>query len=204
MADSDKRLSTALRAARHGDQDAFRRLYGAVQPRLLRYLRVLVGDAADQMAAQTWRDVAHGLCDFRGDFQRFCGWVTLTGRDRALDHMSGRSRAEAFQERPGLVENDDRVAPMIEPLSTEAAITLIAALPGDEAEAVMLHAVMGLDFSQAAPILGRSPEAVQAAANQGLRHLADRLEPSSEPPGAEDEPGPGPAHRPQPGTRGDR
>ncbi|GLZ09342.1 DNA-directed RNA polymerase sigma-70 factor [Actinomadura sp. NBRC 104412] len=183
----DERLSSALRAARCGDQDAFRRLYRAVQPRLLRYLRVLVGDDAAPVAARTWREVATGLPGFRGDFQRFLGWVSVIGRGRAFDHLGGRSPAEVIDERPGRPRRYDHVDPAGEPPSTDAAIALIASLPRDEAEAVMLRTVMGLDNAQAAMVMGRSAGAVQAVALQGLRHLAGRLDQaaaSPETPGA--------------------
>ncbi len=181
----DERLSSALRAARCGDQDAFRRLYRAVQPRLLRYLRVLVGDDAAPVAARTWREVAAGLPGFHGDFQRFLGWVSVIGRGRAIDHLGGRSPAEVIEERPGRARRHDH-DPAGEPPSTDAAIALIASLPGDEAEAVMLRTVMGLDNAQAAMVMGGSAGAVQAVALQGLRHLADRLDQAAVPP---EEPG---------------
>ncbi|WUI04064.1 RNA polymerase sigma factor [Spirillospora sp. NBC_00431] len=174
MARTDKRLSTAVRAARGGDQDAFRRLYRAVQPRLLRYLWVLVGEAADQVAAQTWREITQGLADFRGDFQRFRGWVTVIGRSQALEHLSGVRPVAPARARPARAADDaDRAT---DPLSPDAAIALIAALPADQAEAVLLRVVMGLDDRQAAEVLGRSAAAVHAAAREGLRSLADRLE----------------------------
>lgn len=190
MARTDKCLSTALRAAQRGDEDAFRRLYRAVQPRLLRYLRVLVAEAADQVAAETWREITHGLGDFRGDFQRFRGWVTVIGRSRALDHLSARGPAAP-------ATGAERTAG---PRSVDAAIALIAGLPADQAEAVLLRVVMGLDTRQAAEISGRSAEAFQAAAYRGLANLADRLAESGAPPRVEDEPGAAALHRP----RGDR
>ncbi|MFI0480154.1 RNA polymerase sigma factor [Actinomadura sp. 9N215] len=200
MATTDKCLSTALRAAQRGDQDAFRRLYRAVQPRLLRYLSVLVGEAADQVAAQTWREITQGLADFRGDFHRFRGWVTVSGRSRALDHLSRHGSAAPVQERPARTVHDDDADRPAEPLSPDAAIALIADLPADQAEAVLLRVVMGLDTRQTAEILGRSAEAVQATAHQGLRNLADRLDRTDAAPRAEDGPG---AAAPHP-SQGDR
>src|SRR5579885_3861705 len=51
--------STALRAAREdGDEGAFRVLYRAVQPGLLRYLRALVGEDAEDVASEAWLQIA--------------------------------------------------------------------------------------------------------------------------------------------------
>ncbi|MFC4056188.1 RNA polymerase sigma factor [Actinomadura syzygii] len=192
MARTDRRLSTALRAAQRGDQDAFRKLYRAVQPRLLRYLRVLVGEAAGQVAAQTWREITHDLSDFRGDFQRFRGWVAVIGRSRALDHLSGRGSTAPPQTSPERVMDDGQMA---EPRSVNAAIALIAGLPTDQGEAVLLRVVMGLDTRQAAEILGRTAEALQRSAYLGLLNLADRLEDSDASLRMEDKPGAAALHR---------
>jgi RNA polymerase sigma-70 factor (ECF subfamily) len=51
-------LSDAVRRAQDGDEDAFRELYRDLQPRLLRYLRALVGDDADDVASETWLHIA--------------------------------------------------------------------------------------------------------------------------------------------------
>jgi RNA polymerase sigma-70 factor (ECF subfamily) len=61
-------------------------------------------------------------------------------------------------------------------LDTDWALTLIATLPRDQAEAVMLRVVAGLDVKQAAAVLGKRPGAVRIAAMRGLRRLADNRE----------------------------
>ena len=53
---------------------------------------------------------------------------------------------------------------------------MISALPKDQAEAVLLRVVMGLDAKAAGQALGKRPGAVRAAAFRGLRTLAARLE----------------------------
>ena len=64
----------------------------------------------------------------------------------------------------------------LEGFTTEAALAVIRSLPQDQAEAVMLRAVMGLDAKSAAAILGKRPGAVRSAAHRGLSTLARRLE----------------------------
>jgi RNA polymerase sigma-70 factor (ECF subfamily) len=63
-----------------------------------------------------------------------------------------------------------------EAFSTSGAIELIAGLPRDQAEAVLLRAVVGLDAKSAAAVLGKRPGAVRVAAHRGLKTLATRLE----------------------------
>ena len=46
----------------------------------------------------------------------------------------------------------------------------------DQAEAVLLRAVVGLDAATAAEVLGKRPGAVRVAAHRGLRRLARILD----------------------------
>ncbi|HEY1625039.1 MAG TPA: sigma factor-like helix-turn-helix DNA-binding protein, partial [Streptosporangiaceae bacterium] len=64
----------------------------------------------------------------------------------------------------------------IEAVTTEAALRLIATLPPDQAEAVLLRAVVGLDASTAGKVIGKRAGAIRSAAHRGLRTLATRLE----------------------------
>jgi RNA polymerase sigma-70 factor (ECF subfamily) len=60
-------------------------------------------------------------------------------------------------------------------VSTDAAVALIASLPPDQAEAILLRVVIGLDAKAAAAVLGKRPGSVRVAAHRGLRRLAARL-----------------------------
>jgi RNA polymerase sigma-70 factor (ECF subfamily) len=61
-------------------------------------------------------------------------------------------------------------------VSTESAIALIAELPRDQAEAVLLRVVVGLDAESAGKVLSKRAGAVRTATYRGLRRLASRLE----------------------------
>ena len=63
-----------LQAAVSGDEAAFARLWRDARPSLLRYLRVLAGDAAEDVDGEVWLEVARGLARFRGGEQEFRGW----------------------------------------------------------------------------------------------------------------------------------
>jgi RNA polymerase sigma-70 factor (ECF subfamily) len=178
-------LDEAVRGARQGNADAYRLLYREIQPRLLRYLRALAGDDAEDVASETWLQVARDLGDFAGDYDAFRGWVATIARHRALDHARHRSRrpfvpmpAEDLAGRPAA---DDTAADAIEAVSTDEALRLIAELPPDQAEAVLLRAVVGLDAETAGKVIGKRAGAVRSAAHRGLRTLARRLEQAGRP-----------------------
>jgi RNA polymerase sigma-70 factor (ECF subfamily) len=182
-------LSDAVLQAQQGSSEAFRALYRDTQPRLLRYLSALVGDDAEDVASETWLQVSRDLASFTGDHDGFRGWVTTIGRHRALDHLRHRSRRPPSDPVPadalaGFAAADDTAAGAIEAVSTDAALRLIATLPPDQAEAVMLRVVVGLDAETAGTVLGKRAGAVRTAAFRGLRTLAKRLE-GSRPPEAD-------------------
>ncbi|HUA29074.1 MAG TPA: hypothetical protein VMC03_09315, partial [Streptosporangiaceae bacterium] len=54
-------LTEVLDQAQRGDGEAFRVLYRDTQPRLLRYLRALVGDDAEDVASETWLQISRDL-----------------------------------------------------------------------------------------------------------------------------------------------
>jgi RNA polymerase sigma-70 factor (ECF subfamily) len=180
-------LTSAVAEAQRGDPDAFRALYRDTQPRLLRYLRALVGDDAEDVASEAWLQVARDLHGFRGDYDGFRGWVATIGRHRGLDHLrrAGR-RAPAtpvpVEELADLTAPDDTAASALDAIATDAAVRLIATLPADQAEAVLLRVVVGLDAEAAGQVLGKRAGAVRTAAYRGLRTLARRLEQAGEQP----------------------
>jgi RNA polymerase sigma-70 factor, ECF subfamily len=175
-------LEAALADAQGGDPDAFRTLYRDTQPRLLRYLHALAGDDAEDIASETWLHIARDLHTFHGDYDGFRGWAATIARHRALDHLRRHARRPPAIPVPAddlahLAAPDDTAARALDTLATDAAVRLIATLPPDQAEAVLLRAVLGLDAATAAQVLGKRPGAIRTAAYRGLRTLARHLEP---------------------------
>lgn len=173
--------SAALRQAQAGDEAAFRVLYRDVQPRVLRYLHVLVGDDAEDVASETWLQVSRDLAGFSGDLDAFRGWVATIARNRASDHRRRASRrpqsaSVTAEELTQLAAGDDTAARALDALATDRAIRLIATLPRDQAEAVLLRVVLGLDAKAAGSVLGKRAGAVRTAAYRGLRKLSEYLE----------------------------
>jgi RNA polymerase sigma-70 factor, ECF subfamily len=180
-------LAPCVVAAQQGDERAFDRLYVAVQPGLLRYLRGLVGDDAEDVAAEAWLQIVRDLPGLR-DTTGFRGWAATIARHRALDHLRHHRRrpsvATPIEDLAQLAtQHRDCGDEALEAVSTNAAIALIASLPTDQAEAVLLRVVMGLDTNSAATVLGKRPGAVRVAAHRGLRRLAKRLDEVPDKPG---------------------
>ena len=168
-------LGTALQAARDGDEDAFRTLYRQFHPRLLRYVRTLVGDDAEDVASEAWLHIARDITAFDGDADGFRAWTATIARHRALDHLRRRRRRPVehtpIAEFPDLPASEDTETAALDSLSTRSALALIARLPRDQAEIIVLRVVIGLDAKAVARLIGKRPGAVRTAAHRGLRRL---------------------------------
>jgi RNA polymerase sigma-70 factor, ECF subfamily len=168
-----------LAAAQEGDEDAFTQLWLDGNAALLRYLRVIAPEAADDIAADTWVHVVRGLPGFRGDEAAWRAWLFTTARRRMIDQARRRSRRREapIHDVPesGLPATGDSADVALEHLSTRTAIALLADLPPLQAEVILLRVVAGLDTEAVAKLVGRSPGAVRVAAHRGLRRLAQTL-----------------------------
>jgi RNA polymerase sigma-70 factor (ECF subfamily) len=181
----DGALADALVRAQRGDAEAFQLLYRDLQPRLLRYLHGLAGPQdAEDIASETWLQITRDLATFTGSYDGFRGWAATIARHRALDHLRRGQRrppalaipAEDLAAWPATGETADTAGRALDAVATENAIALIATLPPDQAEAVLLRAVLGLDATTAGHVLGKRSGAVRTAASRGLRTLARKLE----------------------------
>jgi RNA polymerase sigma-70 factor (ECF subfamily) len=168
-------LDDALARARSGDEAGFLRLWRQYQPRLLRFLRVLRCDDADDVASETWLQVVRDLPGFSGGDEDFRRWLFTIGRHRAIDDARARKRRPTIPmpESVDVVADDDLVEDQVlHAFSVRTAVRLLAALPPDQAEAVALRVLAGLDTAVVAGILDKSPGSVRIALHRGLRTLA--------------------------------
>ncbi len=169
-----------LASAVAGDERAFGQLWRDLNPPLVRYLRVLAPDIADDVASETWLEVVRGLPRFSGEESAFRSWVFTIARYRMVDARRRAARqpvspvpTELLTESETAVDTAD-VA--LEALSTEAALALIGSLPPDQAEVVALRVVGNLDVGHVAEIVGKRPGTVRVLCHRGLRRLAERLD----------------------------
>jgi RNA polymerase sigma-70 factor (ECF subfamily) len=88
---ADADLAAALSAAQDGDAKGFATLWRALQPGVLRYLRVVVGDRAEDAASETWLQVIRDLHRFHGGPADFRGWLFRIARHRGIDEQRRRA-----------------------------------------------------------------------------------------------------------------
>ena len=170
-----------MAAAQAGAEWAVAVLYRSLQPRLLRFLRAQTpAQDAEDIAAQTWLEIAKALPRFTGDEDGFGALVFTVARRRLADHR------RAVRRRPLDLVGDDALATVADNEGAEdqamahlggeeAARRLAELLPSDQAEVVLLRVVAGLSVDQVAALVGRRPGTVRVLQHRALRRLARQL-----------------------------
>src|SRR6266566_9922590 len=141
----------------------------------------LAGQDAEDIASETWLQVTRDLPCFSGTYDGFRGWFATIARHRALDHLRKNARrppalALPAEDLAAWPAAEDTAASALDAVATGNAVALIATLPPDQAEAVLLRAVLGLDANTAGQVLGKRPGAVRTAAHRGLKTLHKKLD----------------------------
>lgn len=168
-----------LTAALTGDTGALGDLYRRHHPPLVRYLRSRQPREGEDLAADTWLDVARGLSRFEGDEPAFRAWLFTIGQRRLIDYQRKeiRRRTEIadssdFDDRMG----GDTEEMAVDAVSSRAALQMIARLPPEQAEVVLLRVVAGFDAPTVGEIVGKQAGAVRVIQHRALKRLAELLE----------------------------
>jgi RNA polymerase sigma-70 factor (ECF subfamily) len=166
-----------LERVRAGNETAFAELWRRHQPMVLRYLTVLVGDAAEDVASETWIAVVRALDRFTGDEHNFRTWIITIARNRAMDWGRSRQRTPLVLQEQDELDLAGTPAPdpatlVVDSMAAVEAVDLIARhLPPLQAEAVILRSVLGLEVPEVAAIMKKRSGAVRVLTHRGLRHL---------------------------------
>jgi RNA polymerase sigma-70 factor (ECF subfamily) len=165
-----------LDLARAGDESGFTVLWRSLHPPLLRYLTVRGDEAPEDVAAETWLQVVRDLRRFTGGVPEFRAWLFTVARHRAIDQGRARSSrpvvpmAEPHDDHADTAPSAEQHA--VEREATAAALRLVATLPAEQAEMVMLRVVAGLDVAAVAELVGKKPGAVRVAVHRALKSLS--------------------------------
>ena len=163
--------SSTIAAAQRGDEAAFDRLFRIYQPPLLRYLRASAPLFAEDIAAQTWLNVAEALLHFTGDGDALRGWILTIGRRRLVDEFRRRERRP---EHP-VAEPVPEAVPAFEIDDLTWAEQLLRRLPRAQAEVVILRVLSDLSVAEVAEIMGLTPGTVRVTAHRALQRLGELI-----------------------------
>ena len=170
-----------LDAVRRGDPDAITQLYRAEQPRLLRVLQAEVGDAADDVASQTWLEVMRVLDRFEGEARGFRSLLFTIARRRVADHRRSRFRRPASPTEPAELYVVRDVRPGVEAealarLGAEDAVGVLNdILDPQDVEILLLRIVGDLPAEDVAAIVGLTPGTVRVRQHRAVKRLSAAL-----------------------------
>lgn len=175
-------ISSAIRSAADGDENAFVHVWSEYQPRLARFVTALVStDDVPDLTSAVWVDVVRRLDTFVGGEPEFRAWLFTLARHRAIDLYRHRSRhpedlQAEIDDRLLLETSDDPEVELDTHESTDDVIELIGTLPPSEAEVVLLRVVADLDIAAVAGIVGKRSSTVRVLSHRGLERLRKNLE----------------------------
>jgi RNA polymerase sigma-70 factor (ECF subfamily) len=172
-------FESVLSGAQAGASWALTILYRELHPRVLRYLSVREPAEAEDLASEVWLDVAAGIGRFRGDEEGFRAWVFTIARRRLLD-LQRRASVRRVKPVPldllgGERGIGDAEGEALASIQADAAITLIATLPPDQSEVVLLRVIGDLSVAEVARILGKRSGAIRALQHRALKGLARKI-----------------------------
>jgi RNA polymerase sigma-70 factor (ECF subfamily) len=163
-----------VRAAVSGDPDAFRQVYDALSPRVLRYLQSRGVEDPEGMVSEVFLAVHPRLPELTGGATGLRTLVFSVAHARAVDDARRRSRRPSnFPYDP---EYDDRVTGSAEQiavvsLEAERAVALMQRLNEDQRTVVTLRIIGDLSLEQTAEVTGKTVASVKQLQRRGLVRL---------------------------------
>ena len=182
--DDDLRVHLQVLRCQAGDERAFAELFARFAERTLRYLRGLVGDAAEDVHQEVWLAVYRGVAAL-ADPRAFRTWLYRTTRHRAVDHLRRRKRerelvadvaAEVAERDEAVDPGDDDPLAALTPLDASEIAAALAALPAAQREVLVLRYQDGLSYAEIATVVGCSVGTVRSRLHHAKRRLHDVME----------------------------
>lgn len=175
----DQELDAALVAAQQGEPWALRAIYGALAPQVRGYLRTRGAGEPEDLTSEVFLAVFPRLGSVTGGAAGLRTLVFSVAHARVVDDLRRRSRRQPTAEYdPG---TDERSAPAAEDealalIATERVRELLAVLPEDQRDVLLLRVVSDLSVEQVAQAMNRSPGAVKQLQRRGLLALRAHAE----------------------------
>ena len=173
----DLRLRLVVMRCQVGDDQAFARLFEWFGPKTLRYLRGLIGDAADDVHQEVWLTVYRSIAGMANP-GAFRTWLFRTTRHRAMDFLRRQRRERELVEEITATaaeavesEADDTAPPDDAVVEAE-----IARLPPLQREALLLRYRDGLSYAEIALVAGVPVGTVKTRVHHAKRALQKRFQ----------------------------
>jgi RNA polymerase sigma-70 factor (ECF subfamily) len=181
---AEQRLEQVLPAARAGQAWALRVLYDDLAPRVHGYLRARGAAEPEDLTSEVFLAVFPRLATVTGGAAGLRTLVFSVAHARLVDDLRRQTRRgptvaydQQEDRRPARSAEDEA----LDHLGTERVRALLAALPDDQRDVLLLRIISDLTVEQVAQVIGRSSGAVKQLQRRGLLALRARLEPGRVP-----------------------
>lgn len=158
-----------------GDERAFERLLEQFGDRTLRYLRGLVGDAAEDVQQEVWLAVYRGVRTLAAP-HAFRTWLFRTTRNRALDFLRRQKREwELLDDADVDAIGNAAAAPSPDTEMADAALDSLDALAPAHREVLLLRYRDDMSYEQIALVIGCSVGTVRSRLHYAKQRLHDAI-----------------------------
>lgn len=187
---SDEAFASVLAAAQAGASWACTQLWNDHAPAVAAFAQARGSREPDDLTSEVFLTVFDRLSSFQGDAENFRSFVFSIAYRRLVDELRARGRRGETVELQ--VDDDPRRASSAEEEATarlgdHRAVVLIAALPADQRDVMMLRIVADLTVEQVAAVLDKRPGAVKALQRRALERLRKKLDATRTPVAAADD-----------------
>jgi RNA polymerase sigma factor (sigma-70 family) len=177
---SRENFKATLKAARAGDEPAWRAIYAELAPPLLGYLRAKGATNPEDLLGEVMLQIVRDLPGFKGGKRDFKAWAFTIAHHRLLDERRHDARRPA-EPTPG--PELERLGPLgdteddaLRGLSAERVANLLSQLSPDQQNVILLRVLGDLTCEQTAEVLGKTEGAVKALQHRGLQAIKNELQ----------------------------
>jgi RNA polymerase sigma-70 factor (ECF subfamily) len=175
-------FDAVLAAAQTGEGWAFKRLFDWLGAPVAAYLRGAGLEDPEGTANECFLRAFGGLGRFAGSEERFRSWVFAIAHNLVVDERRRRGRRPQQAE---LVDDGGPLAPgadddALVAIGDQRVRQLLAGLPPDQRDVLLLRVVADLSIEDTAAALGKRPGAVKSLQHRAAASLRRRLGPQGE------------------------
>jgi len=175
-------FAAVLAAARAGEEWAWAEIYRDLAGPVTGYLASRGAGEPEDLASETFLQVARGLGSFEGDEGDFRSWVFVIAHRRMQDARRAAKRrpqpagGEADEVLAGLRSSLDVEGEVLGGVADERLLTALDGLSDLQRDVLALRVVGDLSVADTAAVLGKTPGAVKVLQHRALRALKEILD----------------------------
>jgi RNA polymerase sigma factor (sigma-70 family) len=174
-----KNFAAVLRAARMGEDWAWRAIYDELAPALLGYLRARRAAQPEDLLGEVMLQIVRDLPSFGGGFYDFRAWAFTIAHHRLVDERRRSVRKPAEAVPPEEIEQlgplGDVEEDALRTLSVERVGRLLARLSPDQRNVILLRVLGELTCEEVGKVIGKRTGAVKALQRRGYEALKTEL-----------------------------